>query len=394
MWCQNTRKYAANLPSQQEMCGGLLLICASEICRDECNEDAVWPTVTSTMEANRGSFSTLFVAGQPTSVFKSAVAAGARHLELRNLIDRYGTQEYFDTLKLQFGFTIKGGARRLPDWLDGLGVPVAVRILLGWEPEYGDLRSTSFESLWRTLSDVRRRRIPVDEAAAAIAASAWVRPSWMPDILGAVRSPTTRNKAVERLHSEPVVDPLCAPILRWTYPSPPRLFLRLNELRISELLGTADIGILTIDGLVADRWVSKEAGGWRGKSELACQSDTQTPNLRPQHLSLATGSYIVEEFDLVDAGFSEPLMVFDLQTGESVDPSSQLDLLKDYAIVCDPDISLPGVLTRWTSKARSAFCCPPRGIATLSHCRMASLTGTQVSVDAHRSRPSLLHWSH
>jgi len=147
MWCESTRQ--VNLPketsaSRQEVFGALFVVLASEVCRDKSNEDAVWPTVTAVLKADTISFPALFAGGQPTTACKKAFAAGVRRLNLRNLIDRYGTQEYFDTLKLQFGFTLRGAVRRLPEWLDGLGPPIAVKILTGVECEYGDLKSRSF----------------------------------------------------------------------------------------------------------------------------------------------------------------------------------------------------------------------------------------------------------
>src|ERR1700734_4287777 len=42
MWCQDTRHHNNISSSQQEMCGVLLLIFASEVCRDNCSEDAMW----------------------------------------------------------------------------------------------------------------------------------------------------------------------------------------------------------------------------------------------------------------------------------------------------------------------------------------------------------------
>src|ERR1039458_9005418 len=140
------------------MFGALLLILASEVCRTNSNEDAVWPAVTAVLKADKVSFPALFVAGQPTTACKRAVAAGARKLNLRNLIDRYGAQEYFDTLKLQFGFTRSGTFRKLPEWLFGLP-PIAVRILTGMEPEYQDLSSSTFTNLWKGLQDFRHDRV-------------------------------------------------------------------------------------------------------------------------------------------------------------------------------------------------------------------------------------------
>src|SRR5581483_6820594 len=125
--------------------------------------------------------------GQPTTICKAALAAGARRLQFRNLIDRYGAQEYFDTLKLQFGFTYRGAVHRLHDWLDGLGIPIAVRILAGMTPEYSDLGSNSFARLWNTLRGFRRSQILEQHASAVLRASPWIRPEWTPELLQAAR---------------------------------------------------------------------------------------------------------------------------------------------------------------------------------------------------------------
>jgi hypothetical protein len=50
---------------------------------------------TAVLRTDTISFPALFVGGQPTTACKNAVAAGSRRLRLRNLIDRYGAQEYF-----------------------------------------------------------------------------------------------------------------------------------------------------------------------------------------------------------------------------------------------------------------------------------------------------------
>src|SRR6266566_1141684 len=120
------------------------------------------------------------------------MAAGARRLGLRNLIDRYGAQEYFDTLKLQFGFTLQGARKRLSDWLDGLPSPIAVSILRGNEEEYTDLQSDSFRSFWKTLSEFRRGRVSDAYATAALQECPWIRPSWTLELLQAARRPTSR----------------------------------------------------------------------------------------------------------------------------------------------------------------------------------------------------------
>ena len=86
------------------MFGVLLWILASEISRDEASEDRVWPAITSALKDNKDASRALLAGGQPTIICKYSLCAGVRKLHFRNLLDIYGKQEYFDTLKLQFGW--------------------------------------------------------------------------------------------------------------------------------------------------------------------------------------------------------------------------------------------------------------------------------------------------
>ncbi|HXJ43099.1 MAG TPA: hypothetical protein VNH18_27710, partial [Bryobacteraceae bacterium] len=360
VWCESTWQVDLGneiSASRQEMFGALLTILAPEVCRDTSNEDAVWPAVTAVLKADKISFPALFVAGQPTTACKNAVAAGARRLNLRNLIDRYGAQEYFDTLKLQFGFTFKGAVRRLPEWLDGLGLPIAVKILSGVEPEYSDLKSSSFTELWKTLQQFRRGRVSEEYTSAILQASPWIRPQWTAQLLRAAKlrpnrtpSASITTEALDRLS-----EPACEPILQWEYPSKPRLVLRLNEERICQILGESESATFAIDGRVVDRWLSQEGGGWRGKRELPCQPESAKPNLRPRQLSISSEGKPVEEIDLLEVGMGEPLLIFDLKSGHPVDPASRLEPNRDYALICDTDLSVPDALPALKLKNCSAY---------------------------------------
>ncbi|HXI41951.1 MAG TPA: hypothetical protein VNH83_18350, partial [Bryobacteraceae bacterium] len=273
------------------------------------------------------------------------------------MIDRYGAQEYFDTLKLQFGFTFKGAVRRLPEWLDGLGLPIAVKILSGVEPEYSDLKSSSFTELWKTLQQFRRGRVSEEYTSAILQASPWIRPQWTAQLLRAAKlrpnrtpSASITTEALDRLS-----EPACEPILQWEYPSKPRLVLRLNEERICQILGESESATFAIDGRVVDRWLSQEGGGWRGKRELPCQPESAKPNLRPRQLSISSEGKPVEEIDLLEVGMGEPLLIFDLKSGHPVDPASRLEPNRDYALICDTDLSVPDALPALKLKNCSAY---------------------------------------
>lgn len=61
-WCDRTwqeRVEEDTTASSREMFGALFLILASEVCRDRCCEDLVWPTVATAFIANRTTHSRL-----------------------------------------------------------------------------------------------------------------------------------------------------------------------------------------------------------------------------------------------------------------------------------------------------------------------------------------------
>ena len=160
------------------MFGVLFLILASEIGRDHCSEESLWPGIAERFLTNKITHSVLFGNDHPTELCKIAMAAGVRKLQLRNLIDRSGKQEYFDTIKLQIGFTIKGALRRLPDWLDGLGSTTAVQMLIGNEDstsEDFETSSESFQRLWSTLRKFRAGLVSHFAASQKLYESPWVR---------------------------------------------------------------------------------------------------------------------------------------------------------------------------------------------------------------------------
>lgn len=348
MWCESTRQLNVSsevIASRREMFGAVLLIFCSELCRANSNEDAVWPTVTAVLQADRLNFPALFIGGQPTVICKDALAAGARRLRLRSLIDRYGAQDYFDTLKLQFGFTRRGAARRLSDWLDGLGLPIAVRILTGVEPEYGDLMSPTFTDLWTALRDFRRNRPSDSRIANVLDSSPWVRSDWVPELMAAASLWSDRAVALVSSREVPAAsrEHLCELFLRWNCPVEPQLSLRLNQERIYEMLAGRGSATFAIDGGVVERWTLQESGVWRGRRELPCQPVASKPNLRPNRLSVSSDGEPLEEVDLFEIGTGEPLLIFDLKSGTLISPTSRLDTNKDYALLCDADLSVPGL---------------------------------------------------
>src|ERR1700674_1850430 len=72
MWCADPwqMKIAGiGTASNQEMFGALLIILASEVCRDKSSEEEVWPAVTAVLEKEKHSFPVLFDANRQPARF-------------------------------------------------------------------------------------------------------------------------------------------------------------------------------------------------------------------------------------------------------------------------------------------------------------------------------------
>jgi hypothetical protein len=336
MWCDDPwqRKIAGiGTASNQEMFGALLIVLASEVCRDKSSEEELWPAVAAVLEKDKHSFPVLFDSNrQPGTLCKRAMAEGARRLNLRNLIDCSGNrQEYVDTVRLQFGFTLRGARKRLPDWLAGLGRPVAVRILCGEESGFEHLKSASFSKLWKTLDGLRRRRIERDYAVSVLRSSSWIRPEWADEILTLTEASANRVYSPSSVSSggSATVDAACEPVcelaLRWEAGSKPQFRLRLNDDRVCEILGASRKAQFAVDGTTVGTWVAQEGGDWHGERELPCEGRLAPANLRPGLLTISGDSKLLEEVDLSDLGTSETLTIFDLRSGYQVNLNSPLD---------------------------------------------------------------------
>lgn len=373
-WCDRTwqeRVEGSHTASSREMFGALFLILASEIGRDHCSEESLWPGIAEKFLINKITHSVLFGNDHPTELCKIAMAAGVRKLQLRNLIDRSGKQEYFDTIKLQLGFTFKGALRRLPEWLDGLGSTTAVQMLVGKEDSTSqdfETPSPSFHRLWTTLREFRAGRISHFAASQKLYESPWVRASWVSQLLEVAKLHRPRPVSISASDVSYESEALFEPVFNWDNTSRPCFQLRLNEERVYELLTGKNTAVFAVDGVVVDRWSLDASGAFRGDRLLTCQKAGQPSNLRPQSLSISCNGEPIETVDFATFGFDDPFLIFDLGTGGKVDANEILQPNRDYALVCDPDLNVAGV-TFVKGKGRSVYrLCRPLTEATQLKC--------------------------
>lgn len=350
--------FGESYATYRQMFGALLVCAGAETCRRESNEDSVWPSVRSILPRSHALLGELFLSnGQPSSTTKWLIEDAVRGLNLRHAMDIEGTQQWFITLKLQFGFTYRGAKNRLAEWLVNLGRPHAAQYLNG-ELANSDLASQSFQSLWRALTQYRRALISETEVRSVLESSPWVRTQWVDVLLGEARARIETLGIAEwssdttDVAPEPDVDDSPCPIinvsLHWPIGTAPRLRFALNRLAIQELVLDSKVTELDfyVDGKRITRWLRQQDGSWSGVDSLYAEPDNQAraPNLRPQQFTIhaRTGETLLE-WDLNDSGLTQDVLVFDLDREKLIRAGEErLELNHHYAIVCDRNSRIEG----------------------------------------------------
>ena len=205
--------------SYAEAAGCLLLLLASESARRTASEGVVWPSVRDQFAEGPGSI--LFVQGHPKPAFKVAIEAAARKLDLRHVFGIEGTQNYYLSVYLQFGFTQKG-MERLAHWLAGQPSTEAIMYLLGVREL--QMESRSFVRLWDALRNYRRNNIGESQVRRILADNPWVLADWADELLRqARRHPDLGTASEEEARSDEQVSPqfLEEPRLQWNWPEAP-----------------------------------------------------------------------------------------------------------------------------------------------------------------------------
>ena len=344
--------------SYRQMFGSILLCAGTEVCREESREDSVWPAIRSILPKSHDLRNELFLPnGQPSSLTKSIIIDATRDLNLRHAIDIEGTQQWFITIKLQFGFTFRGAKHRLAEWLVGIGRPHAIQYLNG-DSDIPELASISFQSLWRVLSQYRRDLVTETEVRETLKNNPWVKINWINDLLEESKARIDSLGSGEwfineyNISEEQVTNEELCPItnvaLYWPQGENPRLEFSLDKEAIVGEVFRTDISELDfyVDGKKICRWLRQRDGSWAGDGKIYAEPEiykTQ-PNLSPQVLIIqsASGDKLVE-WDLTDSGLSDEVIAFDLERQRIVNTGvEQLEPSKHYAIICDCKSEIQG----------------------------------------------------
>ena len=322
--------------SYTEATGCLLLLLASESARRHASEGYVWSAV-------RGQFtgpsrSILFVQGQPRGIFKDAIEAAARKLDLRHVFGIEGTQNYYLSVYLQFGFT-RRGLERLAFWLAGQPSTQSILYLLG--DQYQGMPSQSFIGLWDALRNYRRNNITESQARQTLVNSPWVLPDWSDELFKQARLHRELDKEVgESVQvgrgEQALPQFLDDPLLRWRWPAAPAFSSAVVNLADFDL--TAERCYVKVGSKTLTTLVAADDGAYSSHPrEMVLPSET--PGFV---VSMVDDSGVAQASQLLELwDGNEDIELFDLQTGKRLDAyGKQRAPSKEYGLLASTDLEI------------------------------------------------------
>jgi DNA-binding CsgD family transcriptional regulator len=180
------KKVGAISLSGREAISLVYIVIATEIARREATEGELWPVIFKSLGDSNRDFLMMsqgFNNASPRPWLKMELERTFRTYNLRHAFDSAGTHAYVRSISLQFGFTLKG-LQRLPWWLCGQQVPVAVEELIGSSSN----KSASFNQMWQTFKEFRWKGIPLEEFRENLQENPWLPPAGLDNVSRAVTS--------------------------------------------------------------------------------------------------------------------------------------------------------------------------------------------------------------
>ena len=185
---------AEQIVTGQPLYGFYLLLLISEIARRNAWEGSLWAQVRRSLSTNAALTQQLFDAGgQPSAPTKMMIERAARRFGLRHAFDILAEEgpghQWYTTVFLQFGFSVRGFTKNAPLWGRNINLPKSVRLLLGHEANPGTpgkMTSPSFNELWQTIRLAARKVLPRGDALRRLEASPWIPPGGASELLDAI----------------------------------------------------------------------------------------------------------------------------------------------------------------------------------------------------------------
>lgn len=332
--------------------GLALTVALAECGRRDANENDFWVPVSRRFKEAAWHRRIFTQIGQPTAFCRRLLEDTARHYKLHNVYGHEDTMEWFVSMRLQFGFTRQGFEKRLHEWLAGAGMPVPLRLLLGYET--AALKADSFLKLWKHLWLYRKDRISELQLQTCLEESPWVLPEWYDALI---------TKALERREYDYVYQQRggeddanywmpCVPeeASDEGFLTHPRLIWERGIAPRFEL--TFDIGAITWDSCGQPEYTLWVGGERRGR--VLRQSDgtyrAELDKIVLQHPLPSIDAEVRDELGIVISEQRIDLwdgeveaVVFDLTAGGVALPVENRPALKaenEYAVLTAPDLTV------------------------------------------------------
>ena len=285
---------------------------------------------------SEGPGSILFVQGHPKPAFKAAIEAAARKLDLRHVFGIEGTQNYYLSVYLQFGFTQKG-MERLANWLAGQPSTEAIMYLLGVREL--QMESRSFVRLWDALRNYRRNNIGESQVRRILADNPWVLADWADELLRqARRHPDLGTASEEEARSDEQASPqfLEEPRLQWNWPEAPVFSSAVVNLADFDL--TAERYQVRVGANSLTTLVAADDGVYSSYPE-EIDLFTEKPTLVASIMDNNGDTQASQLLELWDQ--AEDVELFDLQSGRRFDAySKRRQTNRAYGLLTSPDLAV------------------------------------------------------
>ncbi len=325
--------------------GLLLLLFAVEVGRREAVSSMLWPFVRRRFsdDARR----VIFQGEQSINQrFKDIIESTCRKFNLRHVLGHEGTQSYYITMTLQYGFALSH-LKQLPLTLTGHKNLRSIDFLLGTHPT-----SESFHCLFHTLRDFRFNHISRDIAAKILDVNPWVLPEKTEDVLDAAMSvenledklSTTDNVEVAAEDDEQHILLIDKPRLRWVGVAVPFFECSLKQLDLIDIIDDR------YDLFVGERYEGSlyrdNNGNYGGIEEIRIHLDSPLQIIR---LCDSEGKTCYTQ-DLQLWNDEDDLMVsiFRYPSGSKIDAwNGQMDTQSQYVLITLKDLEVEPSIEPW-----------------------------------------------
>lgn len=327
--------------------GAVLLLLESELARRHASEGMLWSAIHQQVSWGDDANRFLFDQRQPNSRHKAWLEAAAKELGLRCAFGEDSSQEWYQSVFLQCGFSKRSFERRLPEWLSGQNTPVSVARLLGSDARYS---SPNFKAMWTALQEYRHGVLDRPGLKAILESSPWVLPEWHESLVQLSRPDGHPPTPKDRQFHEPVSgDKIFVPegddatTLDRPFLSEPRLRWSdgvLHFVSNFESINGLDLGDdadIVIDGQVRSRLIVQADGSFD-----ATPNEVELPKYSPS---------VVAELRSLSAGTiaTQTLMLWNneddadgyvVRTGRRMDPWSREFSQRETLLIYSADLRI------------------------------------------------------